>query len=187
MRIFSTLAKHAMNDQHNKGQVWLYLCEISSPIFPTQRFVDNNEDIVSGGNTYQKRTFTFQPPAESEDNSDPTGTLRLDNVDLTLGKLLVLMQRDAEITVSISKIIAAEPDTLLWTQTYALRQLQCDDQAVELTLGAEDALSEGLPWLVYSLGANEGLFELGQYIAGTNFGGAPVNVDFAHGEEPPGG
>lgn len=186
MRNFSTTAKRAMNDQNNKGQVWLYLLDISSLFFPTMRFVDNNVNITSGGNTYLARAFTFAPPAESQGQSYATGSIRLDNVDLAIGKLLLLMQRDSRIDIVVRKIIAAEPSTALQTLTFALKRLVVTDSVAEITVGSsDDSESDGLPWLVYNYGSNRGLFERGTYIAGLNLGGAPVNVP--SGPPPDGG
>jgi len=111
------------------SEVFLTLIEIdhtslSSPI----RVVDNNEDIVSNGNTYSGAAFLFTLPSQADDKLSPA-KLTIDNVDRRIVEAVRTINSPADMTVSI--ILASDPDTIeVGPYDFKLKNVSYDAQQV---------------------------------------------------------
>lgn len=105
-REISATAKEAIFAQET-SQVFLVIIEIDhSDLTTPLRFVNNNENIVSNGNTYEAFPFEFQFPNDSEDES--SARLSICNIDRQI--VAVIRSLTSAPTVTVSVILASTPD-----------------------------------------------------------------------------
>lgn len=108
-RSLSATAVASMNSQQT-GEVWLILLTITHPDLPaTLRFVNNNEDIVSNGQTFTAFPFEIVLPNQDPD-TPPRATLRIDNVDRAI--VAALRSITSAPTIQFDVILASAPNTL---------------------------------------------------------------------------
>ncbi len=88
-------------------QIYLWLLEIDVD-GTLHRFVNNNEAIVSGGQTY--KALPFELPRPRETDREPETSLTIVNVDREIGD--TVRAATAVPTVTFKKIVAATPDTI---------------------------------------------------------------------------
>jgi hypothetical protein len=137
---FSNTASASANAQ-STAEVWLILLTIthaslSSPL----RFVNNNEDIVSRGNTYAFFPFDIELPGEDADQ--PTkARLRIDNVSREIIKTIRSITTPP--TVSIEVILASQPDTVeVGYYDMSMRDVDYDVQSISGELVFEPIFTE---------------------------------------------
>lgn len=132
-RSLSTAAIASQNAQAT-SEVWLVLLTLSHPSMATPiRLVNNNENVVSRGNTFIAFPFEVELPGEDPDQP-PKSTLRIDNVDRRV--LQTLRSITAPPTVTLEVILASAPDQVEVSFTnMTLRNAQYDVSTVsgELT------------------------------------------------------
>ena len=132
-RSLSNTALGSMNAQAT-SEVWLVLLTISHATLPTPiRLVNNNEDVVSRGNTFIAFPFEIELPGEDPDQP-PKAMLRIDNVDRRV--VQTIRSITAPPTVTLEVILASAPDTVEVSFTnMTLRNAQYDATTVsgELT------------------------------------------------------
>lgn len=108
-RSLSTTAKQAIFAQQT-SEVFLLLltinhADLASPIY----VVNNTEDVVSNGNTFQAIPFRFQLPGEDGESLSQV-TLTIDNVS----KLLVTGVRSIStpLDLKLQVVLNSDPDTV---------------------------------------------------------------------------
>jgi hypothetical protein len=91
-------------------EVFLYILEINHPVLVTPiRVVNNNENIISNGDTYLATAFKFTPPSQEGGELTPA-KLTIDNIDRTI--MLAVRSISDSLQVNASVILASDPDTI---------------------------------------------------------------------------
>ena len=106
MRSLSLATRQALMAQET-GEVFLFLVALSHPSMITMRFVNNQVDIVSAGETYMAFPFDLTIPDDSADEL-PRVQLAIDNVDRRIVEAVRTIFSPATLTLKV--IRAAEPD-----------------------------------------------------------------------------
>lgn len=123
----------------------------SAPI----RVVNNNENVVSNGETFLKYPFRITLPNKL-DNAPPTARLEIDNVSREIGQAIRLA--DSPPTVEISVIRREDPDTLeIALQPMSLQNASVDALVVSGDLVYENLSQEPFPAITYSPAEYPGL------------------------------
>jgi len=139
MRTLSNTALAAMNAQQS-GEVWLVLLTISNPGIETIRVVNNNEAIVSRGNTYLAFPFEIELPGQDPD-SPSSARLRIDNIDKRIVEAVRSISTPPIITIEV--VLASQPDTVEIGYTdLTLRAVEYDVNSVRGELTFESIFSE---------------------------------------------
>lgn len=132
-RTLSNAALASINAQ-STSEVWLVLLTLSHATLPTPiRLVNNNEDVVSRGNTFIAFPFEIELPGEDPDQP-PKAMLRIDNVDRRI--VQTIRSITAPPTITLEVILASAPNTVEVSFTnMTLRNAQYDVSTVsgELT------------------------------------------------------
>ncbi len=155
-RSLSTTAQAAVNAQQTE-EVFLILltidhADLSQPI----RVVSNNENIVSGGNTFVAYPFELTPPGDDLDQV-PTAKLKIDNVDRQIVDAVRVLSSPATVTMQV--VLASSPDTVeLEFSNMVLRQVEYDALVVEGTMEYEDVFHSAFPAHTFTPQSNPGLF-----------------------------
>lgn len=109
MRTISATAKQAVFASQTE-QVFLVILDIDHPDLGSPiRVVNNNQDIVSNGNTYVATAFNFILPAQ-EDGVISNSSLSIDNVDRTIVNTIRSISSTPTVTASV--ILASDPNVL---------------------------------------------------------------------------
>lgn len=139
-RTLSNAAIASMN-AHATSDVWLVLLTLSHATLATPiRLVNNNENIVSRGNTYLAFPFEVELPGEDPDQP-PKASLRIDNVDRRV--VQTLRSLSAPPTVTLEVILASAPDTVEVSFTnMTMRNAQYDSLTVTGDLTFDSIYSE---------------------------------------------
>jgi hypothetical protein len=139
------------------GEVWLHLLtldhdDLVSPI----RLVDNNEAVVSRGDTYLPFAFRPQIPAEV-DGQLPKVELLIDNVDQTIIAQLEVLQTPPTITLEV--VMAGTPDTVERGPWYfTLRSVNYNALTIRSELTYEALTAEPFPYRRFTPTDFPGLF-----------------------------
>lgn len=119
-------------------EVWLWLLTIDHPDLPDPiRWVRNNEDIVSDGETFAKCDFEIIPPGMGGRNY--SARLGMPNVSREIG--FALMNMDGPADVLFQAVLASSPDTIeLDFEGFKLRNVSWDVIIAEgeLSRGSDD-------------------------------------------------
>jgi len=130
-RSLSNTARSSLFSIDGNGEVWLVLLKMGDTYV-----VNNNEDVVSRGQTYTAYPFDVFLPPDSLEKS-PTVTLRIDNVDRSLTEWIREQSEPPAVTLEI--VLASDPssveikiDNLLlvdvsWTATTITGTLRLED------------------------------------------------------------
>lgn len=157
MRTISAAARAALYAPQT-SQVFLNLLEISHDEMVTPiRLVDNNEDVVSGGNTYTAFPIVVQRPPDQE-GTLPRVQLTVTNV--TREFIDEVRSIASPFTITISVVMASSPDTVE-SGPYEFESLSCeyDAQNITFTLGYEALMQEPFPYQIYDPTNYPGLFQ----------------------------
>lgn len=143
MPTLSDLAKQSINAAQT-GEVWLILLTIShAAISPSIRVVNNNEDIVSRGNTFLAFPFELALPQESGEQLTTIG-LQIDNVDRQI--VAALRAITTAPTVEVEVILADYPDTVeIGPYTMSMVEASYNALTVSGVLVLEDILNRLIP------------------------------------------
>lgn len=131
-----TLSNTALGSMHSQStsEVWLVLLTISHPTLAVPiRLVNNNEDVVSRGNTFIAFPFEIELPGEDPEQP-PKAMLRIDNVDRRV--VQTIRSITAPPTITLEVILASAPNNVEVSFTnMTLRNAQFDVSTVsgELT------------------------------------------------------
>lgn len=137
-----SLSATALASMHapQTGEVWLVLLTISNPGMTTIRVVNNTEDVVSRGNTYQAFPFEIELPGEDPD-SPSSARLRIDNVDKRIVEAVRSISTPPEVTIEV--ILASQPNTVeISYANLTLRSVEYDAGSVRGELVFESIFSE---------------------------------------------
>lgn len=138
-RTLSATAIAALNAQET-GEVWLVLLTISNPGITTIRVVNNTENIVSRGNTFQAFPFEIELPGQDPD-TPASARLRIDNVDKQIVEAIRSISTPPNITIEV--ILASQPDTVeIAFSDLTLRSVEYDVDSVRGELTFESIFSE---------------------------------------------
>lgn len=142
-RSLSATAKAAIYAAQTE-QVFLLLLEIShASLSPTLRFVDNLQDVVSGGNTYTAFPFQLSLPDDQDDQLARV-TLSIDNVDRQI--VQAIRSLTSPPTIALKIVLASSPNTVeAGPFDFTLRETEYDALVVSGTLAFEDFLNEPYP------------------------------------------
>jgi hypothetical protein len=111
-------------------KVFLHLLTIETSGGAVLRFVDNTQDIVSGGQTFTAAAFTIILPEQSPDGPRPC-KLAIDNTDLAIFRTIKLAAGQT-ITASICVVMADTPDVYeRGPLRYRLRNVRATKETVE--------------------------------------------------------
>lgn len=118
--------------------------ELASPIY----LVNNNENILSNGNTYIKCQFEFSPPAEV-DGTPQNASIALDGVDRSI--IEIIQAINDPLTVTISVIEVTNPDTIEFgAWEFTLRNVSFNYAKVTGDLVFQTYLSDNTGTLKYN-------------------------------------
>lgn len=138
-RTLSAAAVASLNAQES-GEVWLVLLTISNPGITTIRVVNNTEDIVSRGNTYQAFPFEIELPGQDPD-TPASARLRIDNVDKRIVEAVRSITTPPQVTIEV--VLASQPDTVeIAYSNLTLRSAEYDVDSVRGELTFESIFSE---------------------------------------------
>lgn len=143
----SNTAKAQVFQQEGGG--FLELIVLTHPDLATPlRFVNNNEDIVSGGETYTAFPFSIMLPKD-KDRVAPSASIRIDNVSRQIGQLIRQLVTAPLITISIVRL--DDFDTV--EQQFPplqLRNVEYDSLTVSGELTVDDMMREPYPQRTFS-------------------------------------
>ena len=136
------------NRKSETDKVWLALFEMSHPDIETIRLVGNHEDITSNGNLYTAGGVEAVIPDDNPSELPKPQLTVFDPDQLLTEAIMSLPAVTSErATVSISIIMASEPDTIQvgpFDAELTMASL-ADGGVVGLTVGWEDLVREGFP------------------------------------------
>jgi hypothetical protein len=102
-------------EQVNRAEtstVFLTLLEIDHSSLTTPiRVVNNNENIISNGDTYYASAFMFTPPSQNDGDITPA-KLDIDNVDRTIVEAVRTI--DSPATITASMVLSSDLDYVEW-------------------------------------------------------------------------
>lgn len=129
-------------------QVYLWLLTFTHPDLATPlRYTNNNESVVSRGNSFVAHPFDITL-ADERDDQPPEIQLAVDNVDRE--PLATLRALSTPPTISIEVVLFSTPDTLeIGPIETRLRDMQYDTFVVRGTLTFEPVLSEPYPGYIF--------------------------------------
>jgi len=155
-RDLSLTARQAVFAQET-GTVFLILLTIDhSSLSSPLRFVYNNEDITSRGNTFTAFNFQIQLPSEEEDSITDV-QLRIDNVDRQIVETVRSLSSAPEVTMEI--VLSSDPDTVeAGPFNFELQEATYDAVQVTGTLGYPPVLDEPFPGDLFTPQNHPGLF-----------------------------
>ena len=139
------------------GELYLFLLRLKSENMSTMRFVRNDENVSSRGDTYMAYPFDIQLPGDSDDEiMNPK--LVIDNVDRSI--IEEVRQIQTPITVEIEVVLYDTPDTVeVGPYNFKLRAVTYDAQRIEGELRYEaDFLDQRFPKLRFSPANSPGMF-----------------------------
>lgn len=155
-RSLSSIARRAVNASET-GEAFLLLLTISHDELPEPiRVVNNTEDIVSRGETYQGCPFEFELPGDDAERVESV-QIAVDNVDRRI--VDALRQISGAPKVDLEVILASEPDVVEagpFSMTFV--SAEWDAIVVSAQLGYEDVLTEPFPGHAYVPADYPGLF-----------------------------
>lgn len=155
-RALSTTAKTAIFSQET-AEVFLLLLTVAHASLPSPlRFVNNQENITSGGNEYVAFPFEITLPDEKEE-SIPRMKLAIDNVDRQIVQAVRSLTSPPTITLTV--VLASQPNTIEASFTgFVLRDVTYNALVVEGSLMLEDVLNESFPQHSFTPNLYAGLY-----------------------------
>ena len=143
-RSLSSTAKGAIFAA-NTTEVALAILEIEHSDISTIRVVNNTEDVTSNGDVYTAFPFYIELPDDDEEQLARV-TLQIDNVDRTIVTAVRSMSNSEQATVTLSIILASDPDTVeAGPFEFKLKNVNYDAFSVYGELAYEDILNERFP------------------------------------------
>jgi len=143
-RTFTDAFTDALFAEHTDACPLILLKMSGGGLASTLYFVNNTEDITSGGDTYTAFPFLVDiPPAESADRL-PTATLTIDNVSTDI--IEEVRELTSSPTVSLAIIEADSPNTVEagWWD-FTLYNVSYDKNVITGSLGFEKIMAEYFP------------------------------------------
>lgn len=139
MRTLSAAGLASIHAQQT-SEVWLVLLTISGTGMTTLRVVNNNEDIVSNGQTFVAFPFEITLPSEDSD-SPPRAYLRIDNVDKQIAATIRSISTPPSVQIDVIRASAPNSPEITFAGL-TLRGVSMDAGAVQGELSFESIFSE---------------------------------------------
>ena len=139
------------------GAVFVHLITIETSGGAVLRFADNNQDIVSRGQTYAAAGFTVVLPEQTDTAPRPC-KLVIDNTDLAIFQV-VKQAAGQTVTVTVCLIMAETPD--VWERgplKYKLRNVRVTKDTIEGDVYDFYLLDRTFPRGTYSPEDFEGMY-----------------------------
>jgi hypothetical protein len=157
MRQYSESARRNMRSTE-AVELPLYLLEIDHPNLVTPvRIVQDNQDIVSNGNTYMKFAFEITLPDDLS-TGQPKAVLAVDNVMRELVPWLELSNGGRGSTCRIMQVQRSDPDTVEFDITLALSNIKLTSLRMTADLSFDELLNLPAVAVNYNLQTAPGLF-----------------------------
>ena len=136
----------------------LELLEIDHPSFGTPvRVVNDNQDVVSNGDTFTACAFHCEWPDDTEGRM-PRAKLVLDNVGRELVQLLEDSNGGEGATIRLMEVLRSAPNTIEREVTLDLKNVEMSNMQVAGELGYEDILNRPAVAIAYRPDTSPGLF-----------------------------
>jgi hypothetical protein len=158
-RSLSTPAAAAAAAQETP-EIYLSLVTIDHALLAAPiRLVNDVQDAVSDGHTFQAFAFDLVLPDETEDQL-PEVHLRVDNTDLRIVQAARSIRASTPATVSYQVVLRSSPDTIE-AGPFAMRMkpIEYDEKAVDGTLLPPAFLTESFPADIFTPANFPGLFD----------------------------
>ncbi len=138
-------------------EVYLIIMEVDHADLPSPlRFVNNSEDVTSGGDVYMAFPFEARLPDDQEEK-EPTAELRITNVSRELIDEIRSVQ--SPFTMTLSVILASSPSTIEWGPLeFETRGVTYDADVITFRLAYSTFIREPFPYLVFDTINFPGMF-----------------------------
>jgi hypothetical protein len=125
-------------------EVFLILLEINEATLPAPiRYVHNEEDIVSRGNTYYASFFNLELPTEKADSID-SARITVGNVDQTI--IEAARTAIGRPTMTVEIVLASDPDSVeVGPFNFELQSVEYDAQTISGVLAYDDVVEVRSP------------------------------------------
>jgi len=136
----------------------LILLEINHPeLAAPVRVVNDNQDLVSNGNTYVAIPFRCTLPDDFE-NQLPKARLSVDNIGKELMYWIETSDGGNGSTVTMSQVMRSRPNTIEWSITMNLYNVSCTMTEVSGELGYENLFAKKAIHMQYRPNNSPGIF-----------------------------
>jgi len=148
--------RRALFDQETAEAFLVLLTIDHSTLSEPLRFVSDNQDVTSRGNTYKAFGFRIPMPSE-EDGSITEVQLTIDNVDRQVVETVRSLRSAPEVTMEL--VVSSDPDTV-FAGPFPFELQSVDWNAVQVTgtLGYPPVLDEPFPGDTFNPENHPGLF-----------------------------
>lgn len=138
-------------------EVWLPCLVISGPGLETVRIVNNTESIARATGEFLPYPFEPELPEDAE-RATGTATVRLDNIDREVTRLL--REYNGIATATIEVVLASQPDVVeIGPLEFSVLVAEYDELVIQLSLGNEDDLfNQRVPAQAYQPNNSQGLW-----------------------------
>lgn len=156
MRTLSLAGRQVVFAQETDQAALCLLTVTATGLMTPLRFVNNQVDVVSRGQTYLAVAFMIALPDERDD-SPPRVTISVDNVDRALVAALRAMVSPPQVALEV--VFSGDPDTVeAGPFNFALRNVDYTADLISGELFFEDFLNEGFPADSFTPSTAPGLF-----------------------------
>jgi hypothetical protein len=127
----------------NTGGVWLVLVTVEHADFAAPlRYVNDRQNVTSGGDVYTALAFTVQLPADRD--APPRATLTLDNVTRAAVAAMRAITTPPSLTLEVIRRVA--PNTILLSYpNLKVLGSQISARSIVLEIGADPVFDESYP------------------------------------------
>ena len=146
-------------------EIGISLLTIEHPSFSQiYRVCDNNEDVISNGETYKAYAFELAFIDETE-GEIPSHAVVLDNTDLSIFEAIRTADATQSIKISHQFVLASDPDynQLSRTIKYTVASIDVDEQSITGSLVLAVIGNESVPYFSASPAIWPGLVSLRGY------------------------
>ncbi len=140
--------------KQNSGKPALWLVTISHADISDIRIVNNNENITSNGDEYEKASFSITTPPQAD--GVPTVNFTIDNTDRKLMDLIQNIPDEPDINIKL--ILADDPDEIELEYDLKLSSVQGNVNTISGTLTYENILSFYYPFKTQNPNDFPGIF-----------------------------
>lgn len=149
------LLEQMLSQQSNDPLLTLVTISHSS-IGTPYRFVNNTENIISRGNTFNAFSFIVGLPNDDGEVQKQV-TIQIDNTTLEL--ITALRSITEPLTADVEYILASDPDTVQFSiEDLEVRAMTYNQSVINLTLSLDDIMNTPLTSESYDPATYRGLF-----------------------------
>jgi hypothetical protein len=121
------------------------------------RFVNNSDNVTSGGNVYTAFPFEVRMPDDTEDK-EPTAELRIDNVSREIMDEVRSIASPPEMTLSV--VLESSPNTIEWGPLVMdTRGVSYDANVITFRLAYSSFIREPFPYIAFDPVNFPGMFQ----------------------------